>query len=80
MQKYMLSVLSLLLFVTETEAQDFASWNNNILKLNNGLVNREIIIDNGIIRTKTLKITGSDINFNSEDSKEFSLIIDGTAM
>ena len=78
MQKYMISVLSLLLFVTETEAQDFASWNNNILKLNNGLVNREIIIDNGIIRTKTLKITGSDINFNSEDSKEFSLIIDGT--
>ena len=74
----MISVLSLLLFVTETEAQDFASWNNNILKLNNGLVNREIIIDNGIIRTKTLKITGSDINFNSEDSKEFSLIIDGT--
>ena len=77
MQKYLLSILIPLLFITETEGQDFATWNKNILILNNGLVKRDIEIDNGSIRTKTLKISGCDINFNSESSKEFSLIIDG---
>ncbi len=77
MQKYLLTLICLLLFVIKTKGNDFATWNNNILILNNGLVTREIVIDKGIICTKILKISGSDINFNSEDSKEFSLIING---
>lgn len=77
MQKYLLTLICLLLFVIKTRGNDFATWNNNILILNNGLVTREIVIDKGIICTKILKISGSDINFNSEDSKEFSLIING---
>ena len=30
-----------------------------------------------VSRTKILKINGNDLNFNSENSKEFSLLIDG---
>ena len=57
--------------------EDFASWHNNLLTLDNGLVKREIEVVNGHIHTKTLKIKGTDLNFDSEVSKEFSLEING---
>jgi alpha-galactosidase len=67
----------LLFFGSTLEAQDFAAWNNNSLVLNNGIVERRIVIENGTIYTRSLKIKGNDLNFNSEESKEFSLLIDG---
>jgi alpha-galactosidase len=67
----------LLFFWSALEAQDFAAWNNNSLVLNNGIVERSIVVENGIIYTQSLKIKGNDLNFNSEQSKEFSLLIDG---
>jgi alpha-galactosidase len=77
MQKYLLCLLSMCSFVSEGKAQDFAKWDNNSLILSNGLVKREIVIGNGSISTKALKINGNDLNFNTENSKEFSLLIDG---
>ncbi len=70
-----LSVLSL--FAPYLKAQDFATWRNNSLTLTNGVVTREIIVANGSIHTKSLKIKGNDLNFDSSESKEFSLEIDG---
>lgn len=69
--------LVLCLLETSLHAQDFASWQNHSLILNNGVVTREIVVENGSIRTKSLKIKGNDLNFDSEQSKEFSLEIDG---
>ena len=69
--------ISLFLFATFLKAQNFASWKNNLLILDNGVVVREIVVENGHIHTKNLKIKGSDLNFDSEQSKEFSLEIDG---
>jgi len=64
-------------FPTSIQAQNFATFNKNSLVLSNGLVEREIIIKDGNILTKSLKINGNDLNFDSEKSKEFSLYIDG---
>jgi alpha-galactosidase len=58
-------------------SHEYAEWKGNSLLLSNGLIEREIVIDNGSIRTKKLKINGSDLNFNSDKSKEFSLLING---
>ena len=69
--------IGLLFFAPCLKAQEFAAWRSNSLILDNGLVSREIVVENGHIHTKSLKIKGSDLNFNSEVSKEFSLEIDG---
>ena len=65
------------IFITSATAQDFATIHNNSLLLSNGLFSREIVFENGGIHTKSLKIHGNDLNFNSEKSKEFSLEING---
>jgi alpha-galactosidase len=77
MEKYLLAILSLLLFVSKADSQDFAIWTGDTLVLTNGVVTREIVIDNGSIYTRRFKINGNDLNFNSEESREFSLLIDG---
>lgn len=64
-------------FFPSIQAQDFATFHNNSLVLSNGLVEREIVIEDGNILTKSLKLKGNDLNFDSEKSKEFSLYIDG---
>ena len=69
--------ISLLFFAPYVKAQDFATWKSSSLILDNGLVSREIVVENGSIHTKSLKIKGNDLNFDSEVSKEFSLEIDG---
>ena len=69
--------ITLLFFAPFLNGQEYATWKDNSLTLNNGVVNREIIIENGQIHTKSLKIKGSDLNFDSQESKEFSLEIDG---
>ncbi len=69
--------IGLFLFAPILKAQDFVSWQNNSLILNNGVITREILVDNGHIFTKSLKIKGVDLNFDSDQSKEFSLDIDG---
>ena len=55
MQKYLLCLLSICFFVSEAKAQDFAKWNNNSLILSNGLIEREIVIENGSITHKNIK-------------------------
>jgi alpha-galactosidase len=77
MRNNILLFLGLLLFVPAVEAQDFAKWTSNTLSLSNGLIEREILIEKGSIQTIRLKITGSDLNFNSVESKEFSLSVNG---
>lgn len=67
----------LFLSVPLLPAQEFATWNKNSLVLNNGSVEREIGIENGIVGTGKLRIKGTELNFNSEKSLEFSLFING---
>jgi alpha-galactosidase len=77
MKNNIICFVCLLFLWSALEAQDFAAWNKNSLVLNNGIVERSIVVENGIIYTQSLKIKGNDLNFNSEQSKEFSLLIDG---
>ena len=77
MKKFLLSVMWLSIFMSEADSQDFASWNGNVLVLTNGVVTREIVIDNGTISTINLKIKDNDLNFNSDISSEFSFLING---
>ncbi len=77
MKKKLLGYLFCLLIVPSVSAQDFAVWKDNKLVLDNGIVNREIIVENGRIFTNSLQLKGNDLNFNSGMSKEFSLYIDG---
>ena len=75
MKKNLCCFFGLLLFSQTIKAQDFASWQNNSLILNNGLVIREIVAGSGGIFTKSLRLEGNDWNFAIEKSKEFSLSI-----
>lgn len=75
MKKHLFCLMALFLLWPALTAQDFAVWNSNSLKLSNGLVEREIVIENGSIHTRKLKIKGNDLNFATEESKEFSLLI-----
>jgi alpha-galactosidase len=77
MHMYLSVVLSLLLLIPVAKAQDIASWTNNKLVLNNGVVTREIEMKGGILFTGKFAVNGNDLNFNSDNSKEFSLLIDG---
>ena len=69
--------ITLLLFTPKLKGQDYAAWKNNSLILDNGVVKREIVVENGQIHTIALKIKGSELNFDSGESKEFSIEIDG---
>jgi alpha-galactosidase len=77
MRKHLSAVLSLLIFVPVAEAQDFASWTASKLVLNNGLVTREIELEKGTLSTTKFVVNGNDLNFNADNSNEFSLLIDG---
>ena len=63
-------------FYSMLQAQDFATFSGNSLLLSNGLITREIVIADGKILSKSLKLKDNDLNFNSGKSKEFSLYID----
>ncbi len=58
-------------------SQQFASWKGNQLILDNGVVQREIAIEENKIITNSLKLKGNDLNFDTRDSKEFSFLING---
>jgi alpha-galactosidase len=77
MKKNVWCFAALLFLPLFLSAQDFASWQKNSLLLDNGVVSREIVVENGAIHTKNLKIKGNDLNFDSERSKEFSMEING---
>jgi len=76
-KKKVFSLLGFLSCISVMQAQTYATWTNSTLHLNNGLVEREISIEGGKFLTKSLKLKDNDINFNSEKSKEFSLLING---
>ncbi len=69
--------LSFVLTHTFLFAQQFASWKDNKLILDNGIVKREIAIEENKIITNGLRLNGNDLNFDTRDSKEFSFLIDG---
>ena len=77
MKKYIACFFALILIMPIGKAQDFASWQGNSLILSNGVVERQIIVENGRIQTKSLKINKNDLNFDLQESKEFSFLIDG---
>jgi alpha-galactosidase len=77
MKKNVWCFAALLFLPLFLSAQDFASWQKNSLFLDNGVVSREIVVENGAIHTKNLKIKGNDLNFDSERSNEFSMEING---
>lgn len=59
-------------------AQDFATWNDNKLVLDNGFLSREIVVENGHLTTRSLMLKNNDLNFNN-NSVEFSFLIDGNS-
>lgn len=70
-------LMGLILLVPDLNAQDFASWNQDSLVISNGLIERNIVFENGGFNTRSLKIKGSGWNFATEKSKEFSMFING---
>lgn len=75
MKRNLLIYLLFLLFVSSVSAQDYAKWKDNKLVLDNGIVNREIVVENGRLFTKSLTLKNNDLNFNGK-SEEFSFMID----
>jgi len=53
-------------------AQPFASWSSNRLQLDNGIIKREISVEEKKIVTRSIQLKGNDLNFDTRDSKEFS--------
>lgn len=76
--KLLLTYVVLLSFYQVIKAQDFAKINGNSLLLSNGIIEREVEIENGKILTKSLLLKGNNLNFNSGRSDEFSLLINGS--
>ena len=58
-------------------AQDYATFRERSLVLDNGVIERNIVVEDGTIFTQSLKLNGSDINFIRGRSSEFSVYIDG---
>lgn len=77
MKKSIWCFVTLLFLPPFLSAQEYATWKKNSLFLDNGVVSREIVAENGEIHTKNLKIRGSDLNFDSQKSKEFSFEMNG---
>ena len=75
-KKNLSEFLCWLFFVSSVSAQDFAVWKDNKLTLDNGVVNREIVVENGCLVTRSLRVKNSDLNFNKK-SEEFSFAVDG---
>jgi alpha-galactosidase len=76
MKKYFIYGLTWLLMLPSVNAQEFAKWEKNKLSLDNGKVNREIIVENGSIHTNILRVSEDKMNFDNGTSKEFSFLID----
>ena len=57
-------------------AQKFASWNGQVVVLDNSFVRKELVISNDSIYTNYLKLNNSDLNFCTNQSQEFSFLID----
>jgi len=74
--KFLSLSVSFLLNCLLVFSQNFASWNDNKLILNNGIVNREITVVHDTIRTDNLRLQNNNVNFCRRSSKEFSFRID----
>ncbi|MDP4131625.1 MAG: alpha-galactosidase [Bacteroidota bacterium] len=68
-------LLSLLFVHLFTSAQPFASWKGNQLILDNGVVRRELVLEENKIITRSLKLKGDDLNFDTGESGEFSFAL-----
>jgi len=75
MKRNLLKFLFYLLIVPSVSAQNFAVWKDSKLVLDNGVVSREIIVENGHLLTTSFKLKDNDLNFNNK-SDEFSFMID----
>ncbi len=71
-----LKYLLFLIILPSQSAQNYAEWKDTKLVLDNGIVNREITLENGRYATKSIMLKNNDLNFNSR-SVEFSFMIDG---
>jgi alpha-galactosidase len=69
-------ILFFLLIHVPLFAQQFALWKGNELILDNGFIKRELAFERNQIHTKSLRIKGNDLNFDTEGSKEFSFSAD----
>jgi alpha-galactosidase len=72
-----LACFFLLFLASMVKAQDFAKWKLHSLFLDNGLIRREITVEDSMIRTNSLTITGHELNFDDSTAAEFSIDIDG---
>ena len=68
--------LLLLLNAYALPAQDFFSWNGDVLELNNGSVSREIRISEGVFFSSRLSMTDTERNYIRE-SREFAFTVNG---
>jgi alpha-galactosidase len=76
-KKILIIYLFIQWFCPQVDANSYATIKDNLLILENGLIEREVVVEEGKIYTKSLKLKGNNLNFNSERSTEFSLYIDG---
>lgn len=74
--KIILLTVTFLLVCEVVHSQEFASWRDNKLLLDNGFIRREITILNNGIHTDNLRLRNNDLNFCNSNSKEFSFLID----
>jgi alpha-galactosidase len=77
LKKYFLTALFMSFLYPSLQAQNFTTFHDNSLIINNGSIERKIIVEDGNIITKSIKLNGHNFNFNSEKSKEFSFNING---
>ena len=68
--------LLLLLNAYALPAQDFFSWNGDVLELNNGSVSREIRISKGVFFSSRFSMTDTERNYIRE-SREFAFTVNG---
>ncbi len=85
--KLIFIVTQIFICVVLVRAKPCATWKNNLLTLDNGVVRREVLFDSGRIATKSILLNGNDLNFIAKPDdfsknvgsveNEFSLLIDG---
>ena len=74
---YKLFSMALLLLTAMANAQDFAQWKQHNLVLDNGLIRREIVVEDNMLYTKRLTLAGQDLSYDDSTAAEFAVSIDG---
>jgi alpha-galactosidase len=74
--RMILSLLVVIFICQFSQAEGYATFHENILKPDNGIIEREIEVEDESIFTKHFKLKGNDFIFNSGRNSEFSLLID----